>query len=849
MAPRRTQRRWPQSAIDHAWRWFLLALKLGAVLALLAAIAAMAGGAWLYRTYASDLPEPSEISLRRPAETTKIYARDGTTLLYELVDPQGERRTVVPFADIPLTLRRATVAVEDASFYQNPGVDFKAIVRAFVQNQRSDSIVSGASTITQQLVRNILLPPEERTQLTMERKIREAFLAFRVSREYSKDQVLGRYLNEVYYGHQAYGVEAAAQMYFGKPVAQLNDAESTMLAGLPQSPTTYDPFNNYQAAKARQRVVLDQMVRTGALSAEAAKGIYNTPLKLVAPRSDILAPHFVFYVRQLLEERYGPDALYRGGLKVVTSLDVGMQNKAQQIVADRVVNGVDGERPLRSRNATNAGAIMLSADNEILAMVGSVDYNDEAINGQVNVTLALRQPGSALKPIIYAAALQRGWTPATVLWDEPTEFKLGDGAVYAPVNYDNSFHGPQRVRMALANSLNIPAVQTLDFVGINAFVQQAHDLGITTLNDPSRFGLAMALGSNEVRLLDLTNVYSTFRDAGKMRQPVAILRVTDSRGAVLDSGASRPTRQALGAQGEQVAYLITDMLSDNQARWFMFGRGNVMELPEGRPAAVKTGTSNDWRDAWAIGYTPEVTVGVWVGNSDSTPMQEIAGVNGAGVIWRDLMNSYNDGRPIRAFERPKGIVDAQVCADTGALASQGCAGGTVEERFIAGTEPSQQDSQTQTVRVAGDGSCLAASYTPPDQVRMKQFPLYPERYREWARQRGIPQPPTAYCPPPAGDAAGSLASIALPSASAVVTTSQVFVSGTARGPFTLDVGKGDSPSGFSRINAGASPIGGGVLGVWDAGGLAPGSYTLRLRVRTPEGVDAETRRTVVVARP
>lgn len=832
--------------LDFAWRLFLAFVKISLLLLVLGGAATAGGAFWLYRTYATDLPDPAEMNRRRPAETTKIYARDGKTLLYELVAPDGERRTVVPFDKIPQTLRNATIAVEDASFYQNPGFDVRAIARAFVQNQRSDTIVSGASTITQQLVRGILLPPEERTRLSLERKIREAFLAFRVSREYSKDQILGRYLNEVYYGHQAYGVESAAQSYFGKHIWQIGDAEATMLAGLPQSPTNYDPFINLDGAKARQKIVLDQMVRNGYFTADAAQRLYATPITLVPQQTNITAPHFVSYVRQLLEQRYGPDVLYRGGLRVITSLDLTWQNEAQRIVHDHIVTGVNDEPPLAARHATNAGSIVLSPDNEILAMVGSVDFGDQAINGQVNVTTALRQPGSALKPIIYSAALRRGWTPATVLWDERTEFKTADGQVYAPNNYDNSFHGPQRVRMALANSLNIPAVQTLDFVGIPAFVQQADDLGITTFDDPSRFGLSMALGSNEVRLLDLTNVYSSFRDGGKQREPVAILRVTDSRGAVLDNGTRKPARQALGDHGEQIAYLITDMLSDNQAREYMFGPGNMMELPDGRPAAVKTGTSNEWKDAWAIGYTPEVTIGVWVGNSDATPMQEIAGVNGAGVIWRDLMDTYNRGRPVRPFQPPQGVVEAQICADTGALANAACRN-PMAEHFVAGTQPAQSDISSQTVRVAGDGNCLAASYSPPAEVRVVEYPLYPDRFREWARRSGVAQPPTDYCPPPQSTPDQAVATISLPQASATITATQVFVRGTARGSYTLDMGIGSDPQSFTPINVGDA-VTSAVLGVWRTDGLAPGPYTLRLRVTTPEGVPVETRNLVNVAR-
>jgi membrane peptidoglycan carboxypeptidase len=359
----------------------------------------------------------------------------------------------------------------------------------------------------------------------------------------------------------------------------------------------------------------------------------------------------------------------------------------------------------------------------------------------------------------------------------------------------------------------------------------------------------MALGSNEVRLLDLTNVYSSFRNQGKMREPVAILKITDSRGAVLDNGARKPGRQALGERGEQISYLITDMLSDNKAREYMFGPRNVMELPDGRPAAVKTGTSNDWRDAWAIGYTPDVTVGVWVGNSDATPMQEIAGVNGAGVIWRDLMDSYNQGRPIRQFEQPNGIIETLICTDTGSLASEAC-GNQMPEKFIAGTEPTVSDVQYQTVRVGGDGNCLAASYTPRDQVREVQFPLYPERFRDWARRAGVRTAPTEFCPPPAPTTpADAIAQITQPSASATITTTQLFVGGSARGAYTLDFGVGSAPESWTTLVDSPNAVSDGVLGVWPTDGLTPGDYTLRLRLKTPEGAPVESRVTVRVERP
>jgi 1A family penicillin-binding protein len=834
------------------WRLTMALVKLSLLFAVLSVAAAYG----VYQYYGKDLPDPEAIGRYRPAETSRIYARDGTTVLFELVDPLGGRRTVVPFEQIPQTLKDATVAVEDSDFYRNPGVDLRAIIRALLQNYEAGEVVSGASTITQQLVRGVLLPPEERSQVTFERKLREAILAYRVSREYSKDQILALYLNEVYYGNQAYGVEAAALAYFGKHVWELNAAEATLLAGLPQSPTLLNPLTNLAGAKERQRVTLDQMVQEGFLAPGEADALHRAELTFVPQTVSVTAPHFTFYVRQLLEERYGPDVLYRGGLSIVTSIDMYWQGVAEDIVRRRIREGApeEGYTALRERNATNAGAVLLAPNGEILAMVGSVDYEDESIDGEVNVTLAPRQPGSALKPVVYAAAMQRGWTPATIIWDTPVEYPAGDGQVYAPRNYDGQFHGPQRLRMALANSLNIPAIRTIEFVGVDAFVELAHRMGITTLNDPTRYGLPLALGAGEVRLLDLTNVYNTIRNGGRERAPVAILRVTNARGEVLETAEQDPGRQVLGEHGEQIAYLLTDILSDNQAREYMFGPNNVMQLPDGRPAAVKTGTSNEWRDSWAVGFTPDVTVGVWVGNSDNSPMQEVAGSNGAGTIWRALMNAYHAGRPIRQFERPPGVSEAQICGLTGTAAVQGCPN-PIAERFVAGSEPSTSNVAVTTVRVAGDGSCLAASYTPPEQVREATFAVYPPEFAPYARAAGAPQAPTSYCPPPVAQtvpgtpgaplsATGAPAQISLPQTGAVITSTQVLVRGSASGAYVLDYGPGASPSEWRPVAQGGD-VPDGILGVWETA-LPAGEYTLRLRVTTMDGVPLETRVTVRV---
>jgi penicillin-binding protein 1C len=832
------RRRRASSPLHLLWRLLLAFMKL----TLLCLFLLAAAGAWLYYRYSSDLPDPQQIGRHRSFETTRIYARDGQTLLYELVDPQAGRRTIVPFDRISRVLKEATIAVEDAGFYENPGFDIRGIIRAFWLNYQNQEIVSGGSTITQQLVRNILLPPEERTQASYERKLREAILAYRVSREYGKDQILGIYLNEVYYGAQAYGVEAAAQTYFNKHVWELSDSEATLLAGLPQSPTVLNPFANLEGARARQRTTLDLMVKNGYLTPHQADAIHAQPINLVTPRTDIVAPHFVFYVRDWLEQRYGPDLLYRGGLRVITSIDLRWQAEAQRLAQQHILEGSNGGPPLRERNATNAAVIMLSPNSEILAMVGSIDYNNPDIDGEVNVTLAPRQPGSALKPIVYAGAMQRGWTPSTVIWDVPSRFTLSDGSVYAPRNYDNSWHGPQRLRMALANSLNIPAVKALEYVGVDNFVELASQMGITTFDDPTRYGLAMALGSNEVRLLDLSVAYNTLRNGGRYYQPTAILKVTNNRGEVLERWNTGPGRPALGSSGPQLAYLITDILSDNQARWYMFGQGNVMELPDGRAAAAKTGTSNDWRDSWAMGYTPDVTIGVWVGNSDNTPMQEIAGANGAGAIWRDLMLAYHEGKPPQPFPRPPNIVELAICTDSGGRATEDCSNQIVEQ-FVAGAEPDAIDIVYQTVWVAGDGSCLAASYTPPEETWEVTYAIYPPEHREWAIQSGVPQPPAQPCPP-SQNPDHALAVLSPLNATGVVTDSQVFINGTARGPFSLEVGAGPDPLEWQLLSQGPTSVENGLLGVWPAGAFAPGEYTLRLRVTTPEGLTVTAFQTI-----
>lgn len=803
-------------------------------LALLVVVASGLVGLAIFRYYSRDLPDPAQLATHRPFETTRIYARDGTTLLHEMFD--AGQRIVVPLDQVPWAVKAATIATEDANFYANPGVDIRGIVRALYLN-RQGSVMSGGSTITQQLARIVLLSPEERGEQLYSRKIREAILAFQMSRQFSKDQILSFYLNEVYYGNMSYGIEAAAQGYFGKSVRDLGLPEAAMLAGVVQAPTELSPLLYPDAAKARQRIVIDLMVKQGLISREQGDAALATPLTLQPGRVDIRAAHFVFYVRDQLERQFGVDYLRRGGLRITTTLDPAIQGLAEQAASQHIAE-------LQARNATNAAIVVIDPKtSEILGMVGSADYNNPTIDGQVNVATAPRQPGSALKPIVYAAAMAQpsGWTPATVIWDVPLDVNG-----YRPMNYDNAFHGPQRLRYALANSFNIPAVKALQFVGVDTFIDLAQAMGITTLQERERYGLAVALGAGEVKLLDLTAAYTTFNNGGRARPPAAVLRVATNNGEVQYSYQPPEGTQVLGPNGEAIAYLISDMLSDNDARTPMFGPNSVMRLTDDRPAAVKTGTSNDYKDSWAVGYTPGLVVGVWVGNSDNSPMHEVAGSNGAGTIWRTVMDRAHEGKPSEQFTRPSTVSEASICRSTG-LVVEGCAD-AVPERFVAGTEPRPQRGQSITVTVGGDGSCLATDWTPDSERRQKTFLLPPPEARGYAEA----QPPTEPCDtPPAADGTATpdqeqpavAARISSPTSSTTVGGA-VQVRGTAAGMYTLSYGAGSAPTSWTPIANSLYAVVDGLLGTWDTAGLADGTYTLQLEVLLP-GNPAQTSRIAV----
>jgi 1A family penicillin-binding protein len=600
-------------------------------------------------------------------QTSRIVDRNGA-LLYELIN-EG-RREEVPLDRIPFAMRQATIATEDDTFYDNPGFDPPSIARAASQWITEGKIVTGGSTITQQLIRQIVFSYTERNQQTLRRKAKEIALAWVMTQQYSKDDILALYLNEVYYGNLAYGVEAAAQTYFGKHAADLSIAESAFLAGLVQSPATYDPYTNFDLAKARQRDVLNLLVRHGYLEQSVADAAFaESPTSvddLVSPNVQLQAPHFTVEVRRALAELpIDPVYIAQGGLIITTALDLRIQTIAEQIVAQRVAEVRE------TNNLHNAALVAINPNTgEVLAMVGSVDYNDKSIDGNVNVTMSQRQPGSTMKPLTYAAAMELGWLPSDILWDVPIQFKSAT-ETYVPRNYDGRFHGPVRVRDALANSYNIPAVLTLQAIGVPALLDFAGRVGIKSLgDDPSLYGLSLTLGGGEVTPLEMVSAYSAFANGGREVTPVFISKVTDLNGNVLYAAPSGLGDQVIDPR---IAYMITDILADNTARTPAMGANSELHLDF--PAAAKTGTTNDYRDNWTIGYTPHLAVVVWAGNTDDTPMAEgTSGLIGAAPIWHDFMTIMHTDPTLSAviarpdlplgsdFPRPVELEKRPVCS-------------------------------------------------------------------------------------------------------------------------------------------------------------------------------------------
>jgi 1A family penicillin-binding protein len=823
-------------------RRVLLAIPVAiAILAISGALAGAGAAVGVYAYYAKDLPAPEEVgrqSTQESFKTTKIYDRSGKTVLYEIYDPQGGNRTLVPLAQIPRHLINATIALEDKDFYTNPGFDWRGIMRAFINNLQGLPI-QGSSTITMQLVRNVTMTPEERLERSYQRKIKEAILSWELSRRYpgqqGKDQILEWYLNTVFYGNQAYGVEAAAETYFGKHVQDLDLAECAMLVAIPQYPAL-NPFDNPERAKERQAIVLDQMYLQDYITAEQAYAAKQEKLRYSARRFDITAPHFAMYVRRLLEEKYGPDVVYRGGLKVYTTIDLDLQKTAEEIARQHIA-----KLEQENRHVSNAALVAIDPrTGEIKAMLGSIDYFNRDIDGQVNVALAERQPGSSFKVFTYLTAFAQGYTPATMVMDVPSTFPDDPNPPYSPENYDRKYHGPQLLRSALANSFNVPAVKVLSMVGVKNVVATAHRMGINTLNR-DYYGLSLTLGGGEVRLLDMTYAYGVLANSGVMAgqpvppdqqrpgyrdlDPVAILRIEDAEGKVIEQYTSPQTKEVVDPK---LAYLLTDILSDNVARMPMYGPSSVLKLS--RPAAVKTGTTSDWRDNWTIGYTPQLVTGVWVGNSDNSPMEHIGGVTGAGPIWHDFMEKALASLPVEKFIEPPGMMHVEVCAKSGLLPTPQCPNKR-SEIFIQGTEPTAYDNVYQVFRICKPSGKLATVYCPPDQVEEKVFEVYPSEAADWVRDNNIPQPPTEYDDTYGPSPVSADVSITSPKRYAYVR-GVVPVNGNVRignlQVWRLEYGQGLDPASWIQIGGDHhGTVSSGLLDNWDVSVL-DGLYTLQV---------------------
>ncbi|HHX43692.1 MAG TPA: penicillin-binding protein 1C [Chloroflexi bacterium] len=689
--------------------------------------------AFLRTTYAA-LPSADAVRSRAMAPSSLILARDGR-VLYEIIDPHAGPHRPLPLDEMPEALWQGIVATEDATFFQNPGFDPMAIARALWTNLRYGEIRSGASTITQQLARNLLMSAEERYEQTWTRKLREAILAIHMTRSLSKEEILALYLNETYFGNLAYGVEAAARGYFGKPVAELDLAECALLAGLPQSPEGYNPLTNLEAAKARQKVVLGLMVKAGYITRDEAELATREPLHLASGYMDIEAPHFSMLVREQLAALLGEETVMRGGLRVRTTLDLDVQRAAEAQVRFHLARLNEESDSHPGHNVRNAAVVVIDhADGAVVAMVGSPDYYDARSDGAVNAAMALRQPGSALKPFTYAAAFAQGLTPATMMTDVETAFVTREGEPYVPVNYDYRFHGPVLLRQALACSYNVVAVKVLEQIGIPALTSLTTRLGITSLGQADSSGLALTLGSGEVRLLELTAAYGGFATGGLRVRPYLIDEVTTADGTVLYQALTPPRERVMD---ERIAYLITDILSDPKARAPAFGEGSALDA--GLPAAVKTGTTTEWRDNWTVGYTTRYVVGVWVGNADNEPMRGISGVDGAAPIWRGVIRALHPTAP-PGFSRPDGLVEIEVCAESGQLPGAACTHRR-RELFLQENVPTETCTLHGFITVDIATGEPAGEDTPPEQRLVRRVTYWPADALAWVQEQGLPLPP------------------------------------------------------------------------------------------------------------
>ncbi len=693
---------------------------------LILAVVGFFGLVILYAWTSRLLPDPQKLLERNIEQSTTILDRKEETVLYQI---HGDiNRKLIKLQDLPDYVKWASIVAEDDNFYNHSGFDVGGIVKAGfatigIGPQR------GGSTITQQFVKNAILTNER----SIIRKFKELILAYRIEKKFAKDEILQLYFNEIPYGSVVYGIEAAAQTFFDKSAKDLTLAEAAMLAGIPQRPTYFSPYGSHlDELKARQEWILDRLVKFDHISKDQAAAAKAEEIKFKPKEESLIAPHFVMYVRELLAEQYGETFVEEGGLRVTTTLDVDYQKAAEKSVADHWQNNKD------KYNAGNAALVSLDTKTgDIMAMVGSADFFNEDIDGQVNVALRPRQPGSSFKPLVYTAAFSKGYTPETTLYDVETVFKT-DMQDYVPHNYDGGEHGPVSMRSALAGSLNIPAVKTLYLAGIDYTLKLAEDLGYTTLKDRSRFGLSLVLGGGEVKLLEHTAAFATMAQEGEYHPPVAILKVQDANGKVLFEREKVETKKVLSPE---IFRLTSSVLSDNAARAYIFGENNYLTLGS-RPVAAKTGTTNDYHDAWTMGYTPSLATGVWVGNSDNAAMKR--GADGSVVaapIWNQFMKEVLADKPVEYFNAPPandatkpvlrgeiaGIAPIKIDKASGKLATELTPPDYVEERVF---------SQHHTILYYVDKDDPRGP-APKNPLVDPQFGTWEEGIRKWVAKKGL----------------------------------------------------------------------------------------------------------------
>ncbi len=722
------------------WKFkFLSTLSTGALFLVVISLILVFSGIVFFAT---QIPSPDDLTNRSQSASTKIYDRNGE-LLYDIY--LNQNRTPIKLNEVPDYVKKATISIEDKEFYQHPGFSITGILRSAIDLVLHRQIEGGGSTLTQQLVKNALLSGER----TFTRKIKEFILAVQVERVYTKDQILEMYLNEIPYGGTAYGIEAASNLYFGKHASELTLGEAALLAGLPQLPSVYSPYGtNPELAKVRQKEVLRRMVEDKYITEEQSIDAERQALTYRTSQTELgfKAPHFVLYVKQKLIEQYGDKMVEQGGLRVTTTLDYKLQQDAEKIVKDEIDK-------IGSAKVGNGATVVLDAKTgQILSMVGSKDYFGksqpegctEAVNcvfePNVNVATSQRQPGSATKPITYAKALEEGYTANYTLMDVKTKFPGATSqSDYVPVNYDGQFRGPVQMRAALGNSYNIPAVKMLAIVGVKDVLDLGYRMGLGTWEPTNEnvasVGLSLTLGGRVVRLLDLTSSFGVFANQGKQVDPISILKVTDAKGNTRFENPEPAERKVLE---EGIAFIISDILADNGARSAAFGSNSVLNI-RGKTVAVKTGTTDDKKDNWAIGYTPSRVVGAWVGNNDSTPLDPkiASGVTGASPIWHKVMTAALKDLPNEPFTKPGNITQQEV---DGLMTGKPHPGSpTRKEYFIGGTEPNGESPAYQRAkvckqnihRVANDGE----DSEDKDVVVLKEDD--PTGYNRW--QEGINQ--------------------------------------------------------------------------------------------------------------